>query len=56
MHTEGARDRLHTDPKKKQKNKKTSLYHTLFNTSFFKKIKQDDVSDTWVASLSQRKS
>lgn len=56
MHTEGARDKLHTNPKKQ--NKKTSLYHTLFNTSFFKnykkKKKEDDASDTWVASLSQK--
>lgn len=54
MHTEGARDRLHTNPKKK------SLYHTLFNTSLkknknTKKKKIEDVSDTWVASLTQRK-
>lgn len=53
MHTEGARDRLHTNLKK-------SLYHTLFNTSLkknknTKKKKIEDVSDTWVASLTQRK-
>lgn len=47
MHTEGARDRLHTNSKTKTNN--THLYHTL------KKNKKHDASDTRVAPLSQRK-